>query len=348
MADTALAGLDLAALAGYFANNGVTVDGELRAELISGGRSNLTFDVADDSSRWVLRRPPLAGLTPSAHDVAREFKVAAALQDSAVPVARTIVLCEDPSVMGAPFAVVEHVDGRVIRTAEQLDVLADADIESCVDELVRVLAALHEVDYQAVGLETFGKPTGFVGRQVKIWNGQWERVKAGDIPDVDRLGALLAERIPDRAAATIVHGDYRIDNTILSATNAGRVEAVLDWEMSTLGDPLTDVALMCVYRNPSFGMVLGEHAAWSSDRIPSADDLAERYARATGSNLEHWDFFLGLANFKLAVIAAGIDHRRRAAETEHNGAAPVADADRVAEAVPIFAAAGLAALNEGQ
>ncbi|WP_068279013.1 phosphotransferase family protein [Aldersonia kunmingensis] len=347
MADTALAGLDLAALAGYFEANGVAVEGELRADLISGGRSNLTFRVSDNSSRYVLRRPPLAGLTPSAHDVAREFKVAAALQGTPVPVARTVVLCEDNSVMGAPFAVVENVEGRVIRTEKELETLSDAEIDLCVDELVRVLAALHQVDHRAVGLESFGKPSGFVSRQVKIWNGQWERVKADEIPDVDRLGALLADRIPERDVATIVHGDYRIDNTILSASDAGKVEAVLDWEMSTLGDPLTDVALMCVYRNPSFGMVLDEAAAWASERIPTADDLAERYARATGSDLEHWDFFMGLANFKLAVIAAGIDHRRRAAE-EQGGAAPVANADQVAAAVPIFAAAGLAALNEGK
>ncbi|MCX5044790.1 phosphotransferase family protein [Aldersonia sp. NBC_00410] len=342
MTDTALAGLDLAALTSYFAANGVTVDGELRAELIAGGRSNLTFLVADDRSRWVLRRPPLAGLTPSAHDVVREFRVAAALQQTPVPVARTEVLCEDTSVMGAPFAVVEHVDGRVIRTARQLDTLTDAELESCVDELVHVLAALHGVDYRAVGLETFGKPSGFVGRQVKIWNGQWDRVKATEIPDVDRLGALLADRIPERDVTTIVHGDYRIDNTILSKTDAGRVEAVLDWEMSTLGDPLTDVALMCVYRNPSFSKVLNEDAAWSSERIPSADDLAQRYASATGSDLPHWDFYLGLANFKLAVIAAGIDHRLRAAQAEGTGAVTT---DEVAAAVPLFAAAGLAALN---
>ncbi|MFF0283479.1 phosphotransferase family protein [Rhodococcus aetherivorans] len=334
-------GLDLSALHRYLEDSGIALDGELRAELISGGKSNLTYAIFDDTSRWVLRRPPTAGLTPSAHDVAREFRITSALQGCGVPVAQTVVLCEDDSVMGAPFTVVEHVTGRVIRTTGDLATLSDDEIESCTGELVRVLAALHSVDYQAVGLGNLGRPDGYVTRQVKLWAGQWDRVKTRDLDDLDRLHAALADAIPASSAASIVHGDYRIDNTILDPADAGKIAAVVDWELSTLGDPLTDVALMCVYRNPALDQVLGESAAWTSPRLPSADDLAQRYAVATGRELAHWNFYMGLANFKLAVIAEGINHRWRVGATVGDGF------DRAGEAVPVFAAAGLEALRGG-
>ena len=333
-----LRGLDLPALTRYFAAQGVEVTGDLRAELIAGGRSNLTFLIADDKSRWVLRRPPVAGLTPSAHDVVREFRVTAGLQDTDVPVARTVVLCEDDSVMGAPFAVVAHVDGRVLRRAADLDPYSDTEVDGCVTELIRVLAALHAVDYREVGLEKFGRGSGYVARQVKLWTSQWERVRYTEIPDVERLGSALAAAIPDRDVTAIVHGDYRIDNTILSPTDITRVNAVLDWELSTLGDPLADAALMCVYRDPAFSLVLGEEAAWSCERIPAPDELAQRYTVASGRDLEHWDFFCALANFKLSVVAAGIYHRHLAGATEGDEFA------RAADAVPVLAAAGLTAL----
>ncbi|QBJ96097.1 phosphotransferase family protein [Rhodococcus sp. ABRD24] len=333
-------GLDLVALQRFFEGSGVAVDGELRAELISGGKSNLTFKVSDDVSRWVLRRPPTAGLTPSAHDVAREFRVCAALQDSPVPVAPTVVLCEDPSVMGAPFAVTGFVDGRVIRTVDDIDLLSDAEIGSCTGELVRVLAALHDVDYRAVGLESFGRPDGYLSRQVALWARQWERVKTRDLPDLERLHGMLEASIPGESQAAIVHGDYRIDNTLVAADDPGRVVAVVDWELSTLGDPLADLAQMCVYRHPALDDILGEPAAWTSTRLPSADAIAHMYSAATGTPLDHWGFYLGLANFKLAVIAEGITHRHLAGATTGDGFA------HACEAVPPLVAAGLAAMEE--
>ncbi|MDV7352917.1 phosphotransferase family protein [Rhodococcus oxybenzonivorans] len=332
-------GLDLVALEKFLTESQVPLDGELRAELISGGKSNLTYTVFDDSSRWVLRRPPTAGLTPSAHDVAREYRVTSALQGTSVPVAATVALCEDNSVMGAPFTVVEHVTGQVIRTQSEFDALSDNEIDSCVDELVRVIGDLHNVDYQAVGLGEFGRPDGYVTRQVKLWAGQWARVKTEDSADVDRLHAALAESVPDGSESSIVHGDYRIDNTILSAADVTKVAAVVDWELSTLGDPLTDVALMCVYRAPAFDLVLGEAAAWTSPRMPSADDLAQRYIAASGRELKNWNFYLALANFKLAVIAQGIHHRYRAGATAAEGF------DKAGEAVPALVDAGLRALK---
>ncbi|MFD5179969.1 phosphotransferase family protein [Nocardia sp. NPDC058379] len=331
--------MDIVALERFLRDSGVPVRGELRVELISGGRSNLTFTAADDVSTWVVRRPPVAGLTPSAHDMAREFTVTDALQESAVPVARTVAFDERGTALGAPMTVVEYVDGRVIRDQDDLAALTDEQVAASATELVDVLARLHAVDPAAVGLGAFGRPTGFVERQVNLWASQWDRVKTRELADVVVLHAALAEAVPSTSAASIVHGDFRIDNTILDATDPGRVRAVVDWEMSTLGDPLTDVALMCVYRSPIFDLVLGSSAAWTSDRMPTADALAQSYATASGRDLGDWGFYLALANFKLGVIGEGITHRAL------RGSGAGAAAERAAEATPEFMAAGLRALE---
>ncbi|PEG57770.1 acyl-CoA dehydrogenase [Mycolicibacterium boenickei] len=312
---TNLEGLDLAALDRHLRSEGVPRSGELRAELIAGGRSNLTFRVYDDASAWVLRRPPLHGLTPSAHDMAREYKVVAALAGTAVPVARAVTMSNDASVLGAPFQMVENVDGQVVRSADELAAMGDDQVISdSVDALIRVLADLHAVDYEAVGLGDFGKPAGYLERQVRRWGSQWDLVRLPDDPrddDVKRLHQALADSVPAQSRNSIVHGDYRIDNTILDAQDPTKVLAVLDWELSTLGDPLSDAALMCVYRDPMFNLILSMEAAWSSPQMPSADDLANRYSVQSGQELAHWDFYMALAYFKAAIIAAGIDFRAR-------------------------------------
>lgn len=338
-----LEGLDLTALDRHLRSEGIARAGALRAELISGGRSNLTFLVADDASKWVLRRPPLHGLTPSAHDMGREYRVVAALHGTAVPVARAVTMRDDDTVLGAPFQMVEYVPGRVIRTAAQLDTLGGvAEISACVDALIVVLAQLHAVDPNAVGLGDFGKPAGYLQRQVRRWGSQWDLVRRADDPsdaDVHRLHAALGQALPQHSRASIVHGDYRIDNTILDSADAARVVAVLDWELSTLGDPLSDAALMCVYRDPLFDLVLPTGgAAWAAPLMPSADDLAHRYSLAAGQPLEHWPFYMSLAYFKVAIIAAGIAFRSRMG----GGAA---ESDRASEAVGAFVAAGLNALK---
>ena len=332
-------GLDLVALRKYLLDSDVAVTGDLRAKLISGGKSNLTYGIYDDASSWIVRRPPTAGLTPSAHDVAREFRITSALQNTAVPVAPTVTLCEDASVMGATFTVVEFIDGQVIRTKSELDALPTEQVTACVDELVRVLAALHDVDYNAVGLGELGRPEGYVARQVKLWAGQWSRVKVDDSADVDRLASALSELIPAKSESSIVHGDYRIDNTILAADDVTKVAAVVDWELSTLGDPLADIAMMCVYRHPALDLVLGEPAAWTSASLPSVVDLAQRYSHVSGRDLGNWNFYMALGFFKLAVVAQGIDHRFRAGATVGGGF------ESAGTAVPELISAGLNALN---
>ena len=190
MTSSSLDGLDLDALDRHLRDVGIPRAGELRAELISGGRSNLTFLVSDDASKWVLRRPPLHGLTPSAHDMAREYRVVAALEDTPVPVARAVTMRDDDSVLGAPFQMVEYVPGRVVRTGEELEALGDKEtLSDCVDALIRVLADLHAVDPAAVGLADFGKPTGYLERQVRRWGSQWELVR---LPSDERDGDVCA------------------------------------------------------------------------------------------------------------------------------------------------------------
>lgn len=334
-----LPGMDVMALREYLISAGVAVQGELRLELISGGRSNLTYKAFDDASAWVVRRPPTNGLTPSAHDMAREYTVTLALQDTAVPVARPAAFDAEGSTVGVPMTVVEYIDGAVIRDQAELAALSDAEVELSTSALVTALADLHAVDYREVGLENFGRPNGFLDRQVKLWANQWDRVKTRDLPDVATLRCALADAVPRASDAAIVHGDYRIDNTILDAANPGVIRAIVDWEMSTLGDPLTDVALMCVYRNPLFDRVLGMNAAWTSQRLPSPDVLAQRYASASGRDLADWNFYLALAYFKLGVIGEGITYRALQGSDAGTGAS------HAAEATAEFVAAGLRAIG---
>jgi aminoglycoside phosphotransferase (APT) family kinase protein len=340
---TSLDGLDLVALDRHLRVTGIPRAGALRAEPIGGGRSNLTFLVFDDTATWVLRRPPLRGLTPSAHDMAREYRVMAALAGTAVPVARVVTMRDDDSVLGAPFQMVDYVRGRVVRNRGHLEALGDAEvIDGCVDALIRVLADLHAVDPQAVGLGDFGKPSGYLERQVRRWGSQWEHVRLTDDnrdTDVQRLRSALASSIPSQSRTSIVHGDYRIDNTIVDAEDASLIRAVVDWELSTLGDPLSDAALMCVYRDPAMDLIINEQAAWTSPLLPSADDLAHRYSLASEQPLAHWEFHLSLAYFKLAIIAAGIDFRRRMAPAVDDAS------DRVGQTVAPLIASGLHAMR---
>ncbi|MBL7252990.1 phosphotransferase family protein [Paractinoplanes lichenicola] len=329
--------LDVAGVRAFLTEQDVPVAGPLTSELVSGGRSNLTYAVTDGTHRWIVRRPPLTGLTPSAHDVAREWRVMQALQYSAVPVAPAVALCEDPSYIGAPFAVSAFITGLVVRTRAQLDTYSARELEACVTELVRVLADLHSLDVEEVGLSGLGRPGGFLERQVRLWWRQWSEVKSQDLPDATRLHSRLVAALPAGSAHIgVVHGDFRIDNTLLDTADVSKVLAVVDWELATVGDVLTDIALMCVYRQPELDPILGLDAAWASPRLPTADTIAQAYATRRRVGLDHWPFYLALANFKLAVIAQGISYR----------AADPASA-RAEEAVPALLAAGLRALGPG-
>jgi aminoglycoside phosphotransferase (APT) family kinase protein len=331
-------GLDLAAVQRFFDAEVPEVRGPLRAELLPGGRSNLTYRLTDGHSTWVLRRPPLGGLTPSAHDMAREYQVVAALANTSVPVPRPVALGQDPSILGMPFSVVEYVAGQVIRTQDDLHALPDADIVRCAYGLIDVLAELHAVDPEAVGLGGFGRPKGYLARQIRRWHGQWNRVRSRALPDVETLHLRLAETCPAESASSIVHGDYRIDNAILDAGDVGMVRALIDWEMATLGDPLADLGLHLAYSDPALDFVLGDSAASTSKRLPSTDDLAQRYAIASRRNLDNLAFYRALGYFKGAVIAEGVHARYTGGFTLGPGF------ENAGRAVPLLAAAGIEAL----
>jgi aminoglycoside phosphotransferase (APT) family kinase protein len=332
--------LDVRGVRAFLEDRSVPVAGPLTSSLVSGGRSNLTYAVTDGTHRWIVRRPPLSGLTTSAHDVAREWRVTQALQYSAVPVPTAVALCEDPAVIGAPFAVTTFISGQVVRTRAQLAAYTSRELESCVTELVRVLADLHSVDVDEVGLSGLGRPDGFLERQVRLWWRQWKEVKTRDLTDATSLHARLVAALPRTSAHIgVVHGDYRIDNTLVDSADISKVLAVLDWELATVGDVLTDIALMCVYRQPQLDPILGLDAAWASDRLPDGDAIAEAYARRRGVDLDHWSFYLALANFKLAVIAQGISYRAR------QGASADPTSALAERAVPALLAAGLRALG---
>ncbi|MFC8102703.1 phosphotransferase family protein [Streptomyces sp. NPDC057363] len=332
-------GLDVEALEVFLGKELGGLHGPLRADLLHGGRSNLTYRVTDGELDWVVRRPPLGGLTPSAHDMGREYRVVEALQRSDVPVARTVALCEDTKVMGVPFSVVEYVPGRVIRKQSQLHGLSLDQIVRCGKALIDALAQLHQVPYRSVGLLGFGRPEGYVSRQVQRWRSQWEAVSTRTLPDLDRLHERLAATVPAEGDTAIVHGDHRIDNAILDPADPARIRALVDWEMSTLGDPLADLGLHLAYRDSAFDPVLGGSAASTSHKLPSVDELADHYALVTGQDLSRLGFYLGLGYFKIAVIAEGIHARHQQGLTVGDGF------ETVGLAVPRLVAGGLRALN---
>jgi aminoglycoside phosphotransferase (APT) family kinase protein len=328
-------GLDLAAVQKFFDATVPGVCGPLHAELLHGGRSNLTYRLTDGNSSWVLRRPPLGTLTPSAHDMVREYQVVAGLGSTGVPVPRAVALGEDPSILGVPFSVVEYVPGRVIRTKDDLHTLPGAEIARCACALMDVLAELHAVDPESVGLGGFGRPEGYLARQIRRWHDQWNRVRTRTLPDIETLHVRLADICPEESGASIVHGDYRIDNAILDAADAGTVRALVDWEMATLGDPLADVGLYLVYSDPAIDHILGGSAASTSERLPATDDLVQRYAVTSHRDLGSLAFYQGLGYFKVAVIAEGIHARYTSGHTLGPGF------DNVGQAVPLLAATGL-------
>ncbi len=337
--DVTTVALDLVVLERYLLDNGIEVSGTLQARAITGGRSNLTYRVFDDHRQWVLRRPPLTGLTPSAHDVGREYRIVNALQATDVPVPQTVLSCADPAVLGAPFTLVGFVSGRTLRTQSELAALTDLELLAVQDELLTVLSRLHAVPFEELGLADFGRPAGFLQRQLSRWRAQWDRVREHELPDVDRLHGALAARVPAAGRTGIVHGDFRIDNTLLDQDD--KVLALIDWEMATLGDPVTDVAMMCAYQHPGFDHVVGEPAASTSPRWPGIEAIAQGYSVRSGHELGDFDWYLGLAYLKLAVIAEGISSRYRAGAGDEPGYATSS------QAVPGLLAAGLATLARG-
>ncbi|MFD5472396.1 phosphotransferase family protein [Streptomyces sp. NPDC127105] len=315
------------------------VRGPLTGRLIEGGRSNLTYGLTDGASRWVVRRPPLGHVLATAHDMGREHRVISALHPTDVPVPRTVLLCEDEDVLGAPFYVMEFVEGTPYRTAGQLAPLGEERTRDAVLSLVDTLVELHAVDPAEVGLAGFGRPEGFLDRQLRRWGKQLAASRDRELAGVDELHAALGRALPDSPAPAVVHGDYRLDNVLLGPDD--RITAVLDWEMSTLGDPLTDLGLLTMYSTP-LGMP-GSPVSTTAEAPghPSAAELVERYAERSGRDVSAVSWYTAFAWFKLAVILEGIHYRYTLGQTVGRGF------DRIGDLVPVFIDHGLTTLQEG-
>jgi aminoglycoside phosphotransferase (APT) family kinase protein len=311
-------------------------------------------------SRIVVRRPPLGHVLPTAHDMGREHRVLSALADSAVPVPRPLAMCADEEVIGAPFYVMDYVDGRVLRNVEDAADVSAEQAGALSERLVEVMAAIHLLDIDAAGLSDFGRPAGYLTRQLRRWGRQWElshsaRLRASGAPDAadassgapayERLVGRLTDRLPDRApaggpgpgtppAAALVHGDYRLDNALVRLDPRPEIAAVVDWELSTLGDPFADLGLALVYwvdpdDEERLAIPVGSRVT-SAPGFGTAREFAERYAARTGFDLIDLDYYVAFGCFKLAVVLEGIHARFLQNATVGEGF------DQIGDSVPVL------------
>ena len=304
--------LDIQRLSAYLADHLPGIDSGLIAEKFPGGQSNPTFKLTAGGRHYVLRRKPPGELLPSAHAVDREFRVISALQNTDVPVPKTYVLCEDESVIGSMFYIMEYMDGRILWDPVLPDAKDNAERSAIYDSMNQAMAALHNVNVESVGLSDFGKPGNYFERQLARWTRQYRASETGTVANMETLLAWLPANMPeDDGTVSLVHGDYRLDNMMFHATEP-RVIALLDWELSTLGHPLADLANQCMAwmlpRDSSMKGLAGVDRA--SLGIPSDEDYIARYCERTGrSGIENWNFYLIFSLFRLAAIVQGIKKR---------------------------------------
>ena len=336
----AMPGIDAPSVTAWLADR-VEVDPPLRFERIVGGLSNLTFRVTDQRGRrWVLRRPPLGHVLATAHDMGREARILTALAATPVPVPPVVDLCTDEEVNGATFYVMDHVDGIVAASSAAADPLDTAARHRAGASLIDVLATIHSVDVDDVGLADLGRREAYVERQLSRWQRQWDATRDVDVPEMDELHRRLTSSVPEQGPATIVHGDYRLDNCLIRTD--GSVAAVLDWELCTLGDPLADLGLLFVYwaeRGDTFRV--NDDAATLLDGFPTRAELLARYADITGRDTSAIGYHVALGYWKLACILQGVIVRfRQGAMGDGSTEGTLADGPVVR-----LAAAGLHALD---
>lgn len=302
---------DEAKLAAYLKGRIRGVENGIKIKQFQGGQSNPTFLLDIGESRYVLRKKPPGKLLPSAHMVEREYQVISALGQTDVPVPTAHLLCEDPEVIGTAFYLMDYVDGRVF-SQPLLEEASQSERMPIYQSMIQTLAQLHGADWKSIGLESYGKPDGYVKRQIKRWSGQFEASRTDDMPAMDALMKWLPENAPTDDLATIAHGDYRIGNLMVHPTEP-KVVSILDWELATLGHPLSDLAYCCLpYHMPL--NVEGAKGLAGADLkahgLPEEQQLLDWYCQATGrSDIPDWNFFLAFSLFRLAAIVQGVYHR---------------------------------------
>ncbi|TKA04622.1 phosphotransferase family protein [Actinacidiphila oryziradicis] len=318
--------------------------GPWQAEVISGGLSNITYRLHLSGGTVILRRPPLGEILPSAHDMKREHRILTALAPTNVPVPRTLALCTDPEVLGRPFYVMTEVPGDILRTAQDTANLTPEARSATADALMQTLADLHSIDPAGVGLADYGRPDGYCARQILRWGEQWQRSRTRGLPDMDVLLNRLSDSVPEHSDASIVHGDYRLDNTIIEpGVLPPRIAGVLDWELSTLGDPLADLGMTLTYwhdrDDTDRAQIPVAVGVTTHEGFPSSHEVAEKYATLTGRDLGQLPFYLAFSAMKLAVILEGVHARYLGGRTVSDGYAGAG------EAVPFLVAKGLRQLR---
>jgi aminoglycoside phosphotransferase (APT) family kinase protein len=294
---------------------GLAAPANLDAVPIGDGHSNVTFALSTDV---VLRRPPRGPLPPSAHDVLREARLLTALEPTGVRTPRVLAVCDDPAVIGAPFYIMERVPGEVITGTVPPSLDTDEQRGRIADQLVEALVELHAVDWTTLGLEGFGKPTGYLERQIRRFGGLWEHNRTREIEAMDQVGQWLGANLPQSPPATVVHGDYRLGNTMFAEQAPARLEAILDWEMATIGDPLADIGYMMIHwvqaDDPPSRFAL--HSVTARPGFPSRRELVRRYEKLSGRSVQDFDWYVTLALWKAAVFMEGNYKRAVAGSTD--------------------------------
>ena len=299
-------GIDLEKVTAWLPANIDGLVAPVQFTLIAGGRSNLTYLVTDAAgSKYVLRRPPLGHVLATAHDMAREHRIIAAVGRTGVPVPRALGLCTDTEVNGAPFYVMSHVEGEVLDSAEKASLLAPELREAASHHLIDVMAELHAVDVDAVGLGDLARRDGYIERQLKRWRSQWENSKTRELPAIDEVEKRLSAHVPQQQGVVIAHGDYRFGNCLTDVTK-GRIAAVLDWELCTLGDPLADLGYLGVYWSDGPSSALRANDPTPAGGFPTYASLVERYARTTGRDVSGVNYYVAFSCWRLAVISEGV------------------------------------------
>jgi aminoglycoside phosphotransferase (APT) family kinase protein len=302
----AIQGVDVEKVSTWLTSNIDGAQAPYSFALIAGGRSNLTYKVTDANNvSYVLRRPPLGHVLATAHDMAREHRIIAAVGKTGVPVPKTLGVCTDEGVNGAPFYVMAFVEGEVLDSAEKAAKLDPTLRVSASMDLIDVLAELHAVDVDAVGLGDLAKREGYIERQIKRWSTQWENSKTRELPEIDEVVRLLSSKVPQQQDVVIAHGDFRFGN-VLTNVQTGRVAAVLDWELCTLGDPLADLGYIGVYWSDGPSSALRANDPTPAGGFSKYQDLVDRYAKTTGRDVSGVDYYVAFSCWRLAVISEGV------------------------------------------